>query len=103
MNEPYLSQVSVWLVRERVSNSASVPPDPLLTTEQDVFVLAANLAEAIEIVGGTHAREIVAVQQVCPITYLPDSKWRIVPLERPQSEVAGTEGAAANPETFKTP
>jgi hypothetical protein len=64
--------VRVWLVREGVK----ILPNGIVP-QQDLFVLATSLAEAIEIVGGTDSREIVAVQEVCPITQTPGDRYRV--------------------------
>ncbi len=79
---PTLSQVRVWLVRESVCISTD-PTQDSPRTEQDLFVLATSLEEAIEIVGSLSTRRIVAVQEVCPITIMETNKWRIVPKDKP--------------------
>ncbi len=71
--------IHVWLVRESVAAHNST-----LWTEQDCFVLAMSAPQAVEIVGEHETRRIVLVQQVCPITQLPDDRYRVQPVVPPQ-------------------
>ncbi len=66
------AQVSVWLVREGVQSTPNGIGLP-----QDLFVLATSFAEAIEIVGSTSQRQIIAAQEVCPITQTPGDRYRV--------------------------
>lgn len=71
MITPVNPAVRVWLVREREWPKG---------TEQDLFVLATSLNEALEIVGTTPYRAIIVAQELCPITQLPEDKWRVTPV-----------------------
>ena len=67
--------IYVWQVRELVSDTSGSRQ-----TQQDVFILATSAAQAVEIVGETDWRRIVAVHEVCPLSQTPADKWRAQPV-----------------------
>lgn len=71
----------VWLVRELIDR-AEVPKRE---QAQDAFVLANNAAEACLIVGEDERRRIISIQEVCPISQLPDNRYEVV-LRGPKEE-----------------
>lgn len=72
------TDVRVWLVREAISPAGAT--EPVRETLQDCFVLARSAYEAAEIVSEHEGRRIVRVEEVCPITQLPDDRYRVQPV-----------------------
>ena len=68
------SACRVWLVRELVDRCEL----PKREDAQDCFVLAVTAIEAAAIVGEDERRRIIRVEEVCPISKLPDDKYKVV-------------------------
>jgi hypothetical protein len=64
----------VWLVRELVDRCELSKREDA----QDCFVLAVTAIEAAGIVGEDERRRIIRVEEVCPISKLPDDKYKVV-------------------------
>ncbi len=71
---PSGSACRVWLVRELVDRCEL----PKREDAQDCFVLAVTAIEAAGIVGEDERRRIIRVEEVCPISKLPDDKYKVV-------------------------
>lgn len=68
------SACRVWLVRELVDRCEL----PKCEQAQDCFVLAVTAIEAAGIVGEDERRRIIRVEEICPISKLPDDKYKVV-------------------------
>lgn len=68
------SACKVFLVRELVDRCEL----PKREDAQDCFVLALTAIEAAVIVGEDEHRRIIRVEEVCPISKLPDDKYKVV-------------------------